>query len=63
MAVPKRKTSKARHRKRHAHWKAEATMVVRCRNCGGRHRPHAACPYCGHYKGRQVMEPRLGENA
>jgi len=61
MAVPKRKTSKARHRKRFANWKVEAVKVVRCRSCGGVHRPHVACPYCGNYKGEKVMEPRAKE--
>lgn len=59
MAVPKRKTSKARRRKRFAHWKIQAVKIVRCRNCGERHQPHVACPYCGHYHGRQVIKPRL----
>ncbi len=59
MAVPKRKTSKSRRRKRFAHWKATAVQTLRCRNCGGQHQPHVACPYCGFYKGRRVMEPRV----
>jgi large subunit ribosomal protein L32 len=62
MAVPKAKTSKARHRKRFAHWKIDPVAVVRCRNCGEKRQPHVACPYCGHYKGRQVMEPRVAES-
>ena len=63
MAVPKRKTSKARHRKRFANWNGnvEAVKVVRCRSCGGVRRPHVACPYCGNYKGEKVMEPRAKE--
>lgn len=59
MAVPKRRTSKQRHRKRFAHWKAAAPVTVRCRHCGQQHRPHAVCPYCGYYKNRQVTEPRI----
>jgi large subunit ribosomal protein L32 len=63
MACPKRRVSKARHRKRFANWKIEAVHVVRCRHCGGRHRPHEACPYCGYYQNRQVMKPRIAEHA
>ncbi len=59
MAVPKRRTSKARSRKRFAHWKIEAVRTIRCRQCGQRRRPHEACPYCGHYRGREVIEPRV----
>ncbi|MCC7491552.1 MAG: 50S ribosomal protein L32 [Fimbriimonadaceae bacterium] len=57
MAVPKRKVSKARHRKRHAHWKAGVVHTVRCKQCSRQHQPHAACPYCGYYKGREVTTP------
>ncbi|MBI2302523.1 MAG: 50S ribosomal protein L32 [Armatimonadetes bacterium] len=59
MAVPKRRTSKARHRKRFAQWALGPVKLVRCRHCGERHRPHEVCPYCGHYHNRHVTEPRL----
>ena len=60
MAVPKRRTSKARRRKRFATWSEVTTVaVVRCKNCNGKHRPHVACPYCGYYKGREVMKARI----
>ncbi len=63
MAVPKRRVSKARGRKRFAHWKIEAVKLIRCAHCGEPHRPHVVCPYCGHYRGRQVTEARLQPNA
>ena len=56
MAVPKRRTSKARARKRFAHWKVEAVKTVRCGNCNKQHQPHAVCPYCGYYHGREVTK-------
>lgn len=60
MAVPKRKTSKSRHRKRFAHWLSlPAVHLIRCRHCNEQRKPHEVCPYCGYYKGRQVTEPRL----
>jgi len=34
MAVPKRKTSKARRDKRRANWKLEVPGMVKCSNCG-----------------------------
>lgn len=27
-----------------------------CPNCGEVKLPHRACPKCGHYRGRQVIE-------
>lgn len=63
MAVPKQKVSKARRRKRFAHWRAGNKVVtMRCRHCGNRKRPHVACPYCGYHKNRQVLaKPPLAD--
>ncbi len=57
MAVPKRKTSKARRDKRRNNlWKLEAPTLVRCPSCGEYKRPHRLCTACGKYNGRQVIE-------
>ena len=56
MAVPKRKISKTRQRKRCTHKKATAPMVVKCEKCLQPKMPHRVCPHCGHYAGRQVIE-------
>ena len=60
MAVPKRKTSKARRDKRRNNvWKISAPTLVRCSNCGEYKRPHRLCSACGHYDGREVV--KVGE--
>ncbi|MBO4468594.1 MAG: 50S ribosomal protein L32 [Clostridia bacterium] len=57
MAVPKRKTSKARRDKRRNNlWKLNAPALVRCPDCGAYKRPHRICLACGKYNGRQVRE-------
>ena len=57
MAVPKRKTSKARRDKRRSsHWKLEAPGIVACPNCGAYRLPHRVCKACGHYNGRKVLD-------
>ena len=57
MAVPKRKTSKARRDKRRNNlWKLEAPTLVRCPDCGAYKRSHRICAACGKYNGRQVIE-------
>ena len=56
MAVPKRKTSKARKNKRRTHWKLAAPTLARCSNCHQFKPPHAVCPNCGHYGGREVIK-------
>ncbi len=55
MAVPKRKTSKARRDKRRANWKLTVPGMVKCPQCGALKMPHRACKACGTYKGREVI--------
>ena len=57
MAVPKRKTSKARRDKRRSNvWKLTAPTLVRCSSCGESKRPHRICPACGKYNNREVIK-------
>lgn len=55
MAVPKRKKSKMRVRQRRAQIKAAVPGTVKC-ECGAVRLAHRACPSCGKYDGRQVIE-------
>ncbi|MDR1674195.1 MAG: 50S ribosomal protein L32 [Oscillospiraceae bacterium] len=56
MAVPKRKTSKARRDKRRSNvWKLDAPALSRCANCGELKSPHRICKACGYYRGVQVI--------
>jgi large subunit ribosomal protein L32 len=56
MALPKRKTSKSKRDKRRTHQKAAAPNLATCPECGEAKQPHRACPSCGYYKGRTVVE-------
>lgn len=57
MAVPKRKTSKARRDKRRSSvWKLEAPNLVKCPQCGELKRQHRLCANCGYYNGREVIK-------
>jgi large subunit ribosomal protein L32 len=56
MAVPKRKKSKSRRDKRRTHQKTSAPNLTSCPQCGDSRLPHHACPSCGTYKGRTVIE-------
>ena len=56
MALPKRRTSKSRRDKRRAQQKIAAPNLTRCPQCGEARLPHHACPSCGTYKGRTVIE-------
>lgn len=56
MAVPKRKTSKSKRDKRRTHQKTEGPNLSSCPQCGEAKLSHHACPSCGSYKGRTVIE-------
>lgn len=54
MAVPKRKTSKARRDKRRsAHWKLSTPGMVTC-SCGAARIPYRMCKACNTYNGRTI---------
>jgi len=57
MAVPKRKTSKARQRSRSANWRLTVPGLSPCPHCRELRPSHLVCPSCGHYRGRNVTEP------
>jgi large subunit ribosomal protein L32 len=59
MAVPKRRTSKQRKRKRRTHFKAEAVSTQACPRCGDPKLPHRVCPTCGFYREEAVLEVEL----
>ncbi len=56
MAVPQRRTSKTRKRKRRTHFKISVPGMVVCPNCGEMKLSHRVCKECGHYNGRAVVE-------
>ncbi len=60
MAVPKAKTSKWRRNQRRSQnffnkFKRGLPSLSECSNCGEKILPHRVCPYCGYYKGREVL--------
>ena len=54
MAVPFRRTSKTKKRKRRTHYKLNVPGMVVCPNCGEMKLSHRVCRECGHYAGREV---------
>ena len=55
MAVPKRRTSKARRDKRRAHDALPDTVRSVCPQCREPKLPHRVCANCGTYRGREVI--------
>ena len=59
MAVPKRKTSKAKtHQRKAANMKKKAPGISICPQCHEPKLPHRVCPNCNYYDGRDIMEER-----
>ena len=56
MAVPKGKMSRSRTRSRRSQWKAVAANLVACPQCREPKLQHTACPTCGTYDKRQVLD-------
>ena len=56
MAVPKKKTSKARRDARRSHHALTPPILVPCPECKAMKPPHTVCPECGYYAGRKVLE-------
>ncbi|MFQ5905739.1 MAG: 50S ribosomal protein L32 [bacterium] len=55
MAVPKRRHSKSRGRKRRTHYKVTKPAMSLCPQCSKPKPPHRVCPHCGYYKGREII--------
>ena len=57
MAVPNRKTYKARRdKRRNSHWKLETPSVTTCPKCGAYRLPHRMCKSCMTYNGRDFAK-------
>jgi len=55
MALPKKRQSKQRGRKRRTHWKLTAPAVTDCKHCHEPKLAHRVCPHCGYYAGKEVV--------
>ncbi|MDX9835476.1 MAG: 50S ribosomal protein L32 [Desulfobulbus sp.] len=62
MALPKRRHSHSRTRKRRSHDGLTGPSVGKCPECGEPKMRHQLCGGCGMYKGRSViqLEEQLG---
>ena len=58
MAVPKRKVSKSRRDKRRSHHRIKIANIVEDKKSGEFRLSHHVDLKTGHYKGRQVFDPK-----
>jgi len=56
MALPKRKYAKARQGMRRSHHSLTVLNLAPCPQCHNAKPAHQVCPYCGTYRGREVIK-------
>ena len=56
MAVPKKRVSKQRKRKRRTHHKASEATLATCSRTGAPTLRHRVCPTSGRYRGKLIYE-------
>jgi large subunit ribosomal protein L32 len=56
MAVPTQRHTKSKRQKRRMHIFLKPALLVKCQKCKKLILPHYACPYCGYYKGVEVID-------
>jgi len=56
MPVPKKRQTKSKRNKRRMHIFLRFPHLVKCQKCGKLILSHYACPYCGYYKEREVID-------
>ncbi|TEU04493.1 MAG: 50S ribosomal protein L32 [Dehalococcoidia bacterium] len=59
MALPKKKTAKARQGKRRSHMALSLPAIDYCPQCHSPKLAHHVCLTCGTYAGRQVLEVKV----
>ncbi len=57
-ALPKRRYAKARQGKRRSHLGVSSPSLDTCPQCQSPKMSHRACPVCGTYDGREVIETK-----
>jgi large subunit ribosomal protein L32 len=56
MAVPKKRHSKSKSKRRKMHIYLKSLEFVKCKKCGNFILPHTVCSFCGYYKERMVVD-------
>ena len=56
MAVPKKRHTKSRRNKRRSHHALKKVKLSLCPKCKEPILPHHFCPFCGTYKGREIID-------
>ncbi|MFZ2975432.1 MAG: 50S ribosomal protein L32 [Candidatus Moraniibacteriota bacterium] len=55
MPVARQRHTKARRDRARVHYKLKSKDLIACPNCKAKIEGHIACPKCGYYKGKEVI--------
>lgn len=55
MSVPKQHHTKGRRDRRRVRFAIEAKNLIACSQCKKMIKPHEVCPYCGFFKGKEMI--------
>lgn len=55
MPVPAKRRSSSKLRRTRAHQALKKIIFISCAHCKKEILPHHICPFCGYYKGREII--------
>ncbi|MFH1286924.1 MAG: 50S ribosomal protein L32 [Candidatus Magasanikbacteria bacterium] len=55
MGLPAKQRTRTSKRNRASHFALKKVGMVMCQKCKAKKKPHLACPTCGEYKGKKVV--------
>jgi len=56
MGLPSQRRTSTSKKQRASHFAMKKVQTAKCADCGASIRPHHACPKCGKYKGKKVVD-------
>jgi large subunit ribosomal protein L32 len=56
MSVPKQRHTKGRRDRRRVRFAIDSKKLNACSHCKKMIKAHQMCPYCGYYKGKEVVD-------
>ena len=60
MALPARHHTRSRVNKGRSHLALKQINLIKCSHCGRQILSHRVCPFCGYYKGKEVIDVYKG---
>ena len=59
MTIPKKKHTSSKVGRRRSHHALKQTKLFSCPKCGKAILPHRACPFCGNYRGKEIVKIKV----